>query len=94
MVRGRALSVLPLRYSFDPDCSLYAKELIRLEQDVFAQHLAGSGQLYVYHTRNVWSQIKSAGSASRTHTAAVGATTAAPLAAAAWLRCRAVAGKW
>ncbi|KAM7104714.1 mannose-1-phosphate guanylyltransferase regulatory subunit alpha isoform 2-T4 [Molossus nigricans] len=35
---------------------------IRLEQDVFSA-LAGQGQIYVYLTDGIWSQIKSAGSA-------------------------------
>ncbi|XP_046500644.1 mannose-1-phosphate guanylyltransferase regulatory subunit alpha isoform X1 [Equus asinus] len=35
---------------------------IRLEQDVFSA-LAGQGQIYVYLTEGIWSQIKSAGSA-------------------------------
>lgn len=33
---------------------------IRLEQDVFSA-LAGQGQIYVYLTDGIWSQIKSAG---------------------------------
>lgn len=53
-------------HSFDPDSSLHPQDVIRLEQDIFAQQLAGSGKLYVYHTNNFWSQIKSAGWATLT----------------------------
>ncbi|CAH1790572.1 unnamed protein product [Owenia fusiformis] len=46
------------------DYDLYhpTKEVIRLEQDIFAP-LAGTGELYVYFTTRFWSQIKSAGAA-------------------------------
>lgn len=38
-----------------------SKDTIRLEQDIFAQQLTGSGQLFVFHTQHFWSQIKNAG---------------------------------
>lgn len=49
--------------SFDWDTNIGAKDAIRLEQDVLAQQLAGSGKLFVYQTSRFWSQIKSAGAA-------------------------------
>jgi len=41
--------------------AVYNRAVIRLEQVIFAQELASSGQLYVYQTTRFWSQIKSAG---------------------------------
>jgi len=47
---------------FDVESSaVYSRAVIRLEQAIFAQQLASSGQLYVYQTTRFWSQIKSAG---------------------------------
>lgn len=48
-------------FDLDNSTSQMPQEVIRLEQDIFAQQLAGSGKLYVYHTTKFWSQIKSAG---------------------------------
>jgi len=47
---------------FDVESSaVYNRAVIRLEQAIFSQQLASSGQLYVYQTTRFWSQIKSAG---------------------------------
>jgi len=47
---------------FDVESSaVYNRAVIRLEQSIFSQQLAFSGQLYVYQTTRFWSQIKSAG---------------------------------
>ena len=56
------LIILSLIIRFDPDTGCFSsKECIRLEQDLFARELVGTGTLYVYHTNNFWSQIKNAG---------------------------------
>ncbi|ELT91800.1 hypothetical protein CAPTEDRAFT_169555 [Capitella teleta] len=52
-----------MSFDLDNSTSQMPQEVIRLEQDIFAQQLAGSGKLYVYHTTKFWSQIKSAGAA-------------------------------
>ncbi len=45
--------------SFEIDAQSPNRDVIRFEQDVFTP-LAGTGKLFVYHTKRFWSQIKSA----------------------------------
>ncbi|XP_046376615.1 mannose-1-phosphate guanylyltransferase regulatory subunit alpha-A-like isoform X1 [Haliotis cracherodii] len=53
-------------YNYTDFCSFDfntpSKEVIRLEQDIFAP-LAGTGKLFIFPTTRFWSQIKSAGAA-------------------------------
>eukprot|EP00128_Syssomonas_multiformis_P017306 Colp12_sorted_trinity150504_noHs@16276 len=48
--------------SFEANGENSSKDIIWLEQDVLAP-LAGTGKLYLYETRDFWSQIKTAGAA-------------------------------
>lgn len=48
--------------NFKLDSHILSREMIRLEQDVFAP-LAGTNKLFIFHSNKFWSQIKSAGAA-------------------------------
>ncbi|XP_046376616.1 mannose-1-phosphate guanylyltransferase regulatory subunit alpha-A-like isoform X2 [Haliotis cracherodii] len=51
-----------LEENYNFDFNTPSKEVIRLEQDIFAP-LAGTGKLFIFPTTRFWSQIKSAGAA-------------------------------
>lgn len=60
---GTAFKKLQEDITFDVETTLQNRAVIRMEQDIFARELMGSGLLYVYQTSKFWSQVKSAGAA-------------------------------
>jgi len=60
---GHVFKERQVELAYNLESKLETSNVIHMEQDVFAKLLSGSGLLYVYHTNNFWSQLKSAGAA-------------------------------